>query len=277
MHPNSSPPSTPPKISITTLDLANLSSVKSYVETQLVPLGVTSLDTVILNAGMNNLVYNRTVDGFEEVMQVNYLANVLLSFLLLPLLKTSGKLKEKKTANLTFVGSVLHKQAGRGSMGYNNKEEKGMLAYLLSEEPFQGGMVARKLNGMQYNNSKLAIALFVKHLSTMQSVVKKEEVVVNHTCPGFIKGTNGDARLNGPVKAVMWLLRGVRGKSVLKGGEGVVKAAMMGEESHGRFVNEGLLEGEEVEVEAVRDEEMRVRLWEETVEVLKGVCPELKI
>ena len=66
------------------LDLASLQSVRRFAG--LLRLRHSKLDYLVLNAGVYLTEYRLTEDGLEEMMQVNYLANFLLTHLLLPVL-----------------------------------------------------------------------------------------------------------------------------------------------------------------------------------------------
>ena len=66
------------------LDLASLQSVRRFAA--LLKLRLSKLDYLVLNAGVYLTDYCLTEDGLEEMMQVNYLANFLLTHLLLPVL-----------------------------------------------------------------------------------------------------------------------------------------------------------------------------------------------
>ena len=66
------------------LDLASLQSVRRFAA--LLKLRLSKLDYLVLNAGVYLTEYRLTEDGLEEMMQVNYLANFLLTHLLLPVL-----------------------------------------------------------------------------------------------------------------------------------------------------------------------------------------------
>ena len=69
------------------LDLASLQSVRRFASQ--LKLRHSKLDYLVLNAGVYLTEYRLTEDGLEEMMQVNYLANFLLTQLLLPVLLRS--------------------------------------------------------------------------------------------------------------------------------------------------------------------------------------------
>lgn len=77
-------------ISIHTLDLASFDSVKSFCAK--VIKEEERLDIVIANAGMLSPKFKKTVDGHEQVIQVNVLSTGLLGMLLLPKLAQTADL-----------------------------------------------------------------------------------------------------------------------------------------------------------------------------------------
>ena len=85
------------------LNLADLASVRAFVDRQRRPF-----DVVVLNAGVVPRRARATVDGFEEGFQVNFLANVALVNSLLE----SGAIRERSGARIVFVSSESHRSAG---------------------------------------------------------------------------------------------------------------------------------------------------------------------
>lgn len=84
------------------LDLADLASVRAFVEHQERPF-----DVVVLNAGVVPRSARRTVDGFEEGFQVNFLAN----FELVNGLLEAGAIPQGNSARIVFVSSESHRSA----------------------------------------------------------------------------------------------------------------------------------------------------------------------
>lgn len=80
-----------PDISISQycIDLADFSSIDKFVK-QLKSKGVT-LHHVIHNAGIYHIERKTTVDGFDNIYQVNFLAPIYLSLSLLPLMSTTSQ------------------------------------------------------------------------------------------------------------------------------------------------------------------------------------------
>jgi NAD(P)-dependent dehydrogenase (short-subunit alcohol dehydrogenase family) len=91
---------TPAGIESLPLDLERLASVRGFAAAAEEDLGENSIDSLVLNAGMqvNNLSH-RTEDGFETTFAVNHLAHYLLLRLLMPRL-APGAIVVITTSNL---------------------------------------------------------------------------------------------------------------------------------------------------------------------------------
>jgi NAD(P)-dependent dehydrogenase (short-subunit alcohol dehydrogenase family) len=81
-------------------DLASLREVTKMALT--IRDNYESLDVLLNNAGILQPVWEKTVDGFEQTFQVNYLAPFLLTHLLLPLLQKSEQ------GRIINVSSMIH-------------------------------------------------------------------------------------------------------------------------------------------------------------------------
>lgn len=89
------------RIEVAQLDLANLSSVRTFSERFLA--GHSHLDLLINNAGVMAAPYQRTVDGFELQFGTNHLGHFALTGLLLP------ALRDQSGARVVTVSSNSHK------------------------------------------------------------------------------------------------------------------------------------------------------------------------
>ncbi len=118
------------KVSVRWLDLADLDSVRSFVETTSGPV-----DILIDNAGVMAVPLSRTADGFEMQIGTNHLGHFALTNLLLPLV----------TERVVVVSSEMHRR-GRIDLGDLNWERRRYRAW------------------DAYAQSKLANLLFVAEL-----------------------------------------------------------------------------------------------------------------
>ncbi|KAI8387468.1 hypothetical protein BD560DRAFT_382589 [Blakeslea trispora] len=72
------------KISYISLDLASISSVRSFAEQVKLKVPNKDIQLLINNAGVMNVPYQSTVDGYESQCQINLLSPMILTQLLLP-------------------------------------------------------------------------------------------------------------------------------------------------------------------------------------------------
>ncbi|KPJ08897.1 Retinol dehydrogenase 13 [Papilio machaon] len=147
-----------PNVNYELLDLASLQSVREFCAT--IMKKEERLDVLINNAGAGGLGNSTTKDGLHKGMQVNYFGSFLLTYLLLPLLKSSAP------SRIINVSSVMHHY---GAMDFDNLNmEKYWSDYLV------------------YANSKLYLNLMTLELSRR---LNNNEVTANAVHPG-VAATN---------------------------------------------------------------------------------------
>lgn len=140
------------------LDLASLQSVRQFCEDILKT--EKRLDVLINNAGAGGLGNRKTADGLHIGMQVNFFAPFLITYLLIPLMKSSAP------SRIINVSSLLHKY---GELDFENLNmEKYWSDYLV------------------YANSKLFLNLMTVELSRR---LEGTGVTINALHPG-IAATN---------------------------------------------------------------------------------------
>lgn len=85
------------------LDMSTFVGVKTFADK--VKKEISSIDYVLLNAGMLNKSFRLGKEGSEETIEVNTLSTTLLAILLLPWMKVAGN----GNAHLGIVGSGRHR------------------------------------------------------------------------------------------------------------------------------------------------------------------------
>ncbi|XP_048735006.2 retinol dehydrogenase 13-like [Ostrea edulis] len=136
------------------LDLASLKSIQEFADS--VKKEEKFLDILVNNAGVMHCPYQKTEDGFEYHLGVNYLGPVYLTMSLLDLMIKSAP------SRIINVSSVVH-QAGHINFKDFNSDE----GYHLT---------------LAYNQSKLAILMFTKELAKQLQGTK---LTVNALHPGI--------------------------------------------------------------------------------------------
>ncbi|CAO3695571.1 unnamed protein product [Rhizopus stolonifer] len=77
------------RVTILELDLTSFDSVHKFAFKVVLETS-EKIDLLINNAGVMNVPYSKTVDGFESQCQINYLSPILLTQLLLPSMNPRG-------------------------------------------------------------------------------------------------------------------------------------------------------------------------------------------
>lgn len=156
------------------LDHTSLSSVVSAA--QKFAKQESKLHGLILNAGIMAVPYEKTRDGFESQMQVNYLAHWLLTYHLLPTLLATSLADGSGEVRVVCVSSEGHQ-----------KSSFGTTKILYDEED-----IATFGNFGRYGLSKLADVLHAKTLhsrygpGSTNAEEKRGEIWTASLHPGFI-------------------------------------------------------------------------------------------
>ncbi|XP_055378111.1 retinol dehydrogenase 13 [Condylostylus longicornis] len=151
------------KIEIKYLDLQLFDSVKSFARN--ICEQFDHIDVLINNAGIIFNPVEKTSDGFEIHLQVNYLSPFLLTHLLLPHLK-----KSPNFARIINVSAHAHASAK-----------------IDFDDPLNIGAWAINFHQRDaFAHSKLAVVLGTKQLA---KELKEYNVTVNVYTPGLVRGT----------------------------------------------------------------------------------------
>ena len=156
---------------------------------------------------------------------VNCYTNFFIAFELLPLLRATAY-KRGTPSRLTFVGSSMHTMSKTS---------------ISSTETFLEHFDNRKrYNGWtRYPDSKLAVNAFARRLAT---TVSSNKVIINNVCPGMV-ATGFDKTMPAWIRVPFKFIRAVVARGVEVGGWTLVYAtAVVGPESHGRFIQNNKIE-----------------------------------
>ncbi|GGK69884.1 oxidoreductase [Nocardia camponoti] len=103
-------------VRVATLDLADLASVRAFADKQ------GDFDVLVNNAGLMNIPFSRTKDGFETQFGVNHLGHFVLTGLLL----------DRISDRVVTLASIAHKQTPKlwvDDLNYENRRYQRNLAY----------------------------------------------------------------------------------------------------------------------------------------------------
>ena len=143
-----------PDVEFVKLDLASLSSVRSFAQSILQK--ETQLHILVNNAGVALTSYRRTQDGFEMHLGINHLGHFLLTNLLLDLMKSTPG-----NCRVVNVSSSLYKRCLEFDFVKMNSE----------------------MPGKAYSQSKLATVLFTRSLSKRLEGTNISSYML---CPGLV-------------------------------------------------------------------------------------------
>lgn len=147
-------------VTFLTADYCNLASVQAVVPE--VVAAFPRIDVLVNNAGIHTPDKRTTADGFDEMLQVNYLAPYLLTELLLPHLEAQDRVR------IVNVGSEAHRMGGNVD------------ASILTTTParYSGASSFRF-----YGKTKLLDLLWTFELARR---VDSSRITVNTLCPGTV-------------------------------------------------------------------------------------------
>ncbi|KAJ5171194.1 uncharacterized protein N7500_003977 [Penicillium coprophilum] len=232
------------------VDLASHASVLAFGDRA---SKLPRLDVAILNAAIATQNFS-IAEGYEQSVTVNVINSLALGLLLLPILKATRRKNTSRTPRLSFVVSEVHAWVKFPEW----KEDEPMK--FVSDQ-------ARAKMGERYPLSKLLEVLLVQALADR---VRESEVVVNMLNPGLCHSQLG--RDSG-----FWLtlLKMVMARSTEVGSRTLVAGAVAGQESHGAYMTDGLVDNAALSPFVRSDEgrQAREKLWAELSSILERVYP----
>ncbi|TDZ59858.1 Short chain dehydrogenase atnD [Colletotrichum trifolii] len=236
------------------LDQASFESVKEFaVRAE----KLARLDVVLLNASIAT-GKRADAEGYESQVTVNVLSTFLLAVKLLPVLRRTGR-----TANVTPKIVITASDASQMAKFTERNEENIYKA-----------LNANKSLSDRYNTTKLMQIILGRQLAIAADASGKGRVQVTTLNPGLCS-TALFRNLPFPLTLVVKVGLKLIARSAEVGSRCLVAGAFAGDEAHGRYMSDcvvvkfpKLMQGEE-------GENMQGRLWEETMEVLNGVDPNL--
>ncbi|KAF4996067.1 hypothetical protein FGRMN_4729 [Fusarium graminum] len=241
-------------VEVMKLDTEDYNSAKAFAETFKKAYG--KLHLLMLNAGISDLQFSLTPSGHEKNFQVNYLSNVLLTLLFLPMLEATAQ-QEGSPTRITWTGSQMHLKTSLARQVPLKKNE-GIF------EHFDTPGVIPTLS--RYGDTKLLVLLFQLELAKRY---KPDKVVMNHFCPGMVHSSMTDD-LPFYIRLPAVIVKALRARTVDKAGWiGLHAALVAGEETHGKLLADKELA--EVGDFVTSEEGQRIKrmLWEETTDEMR--------
>lgn len=211
-------------IEVMKVDIEDYDSVKDFA-TEFTSR-FSELHILLLNAGVGTFRKELAKTGHEKNIQINYLANVLLTLQLIPVMEVTAA-KAGRPSRITWTGSRGHSSTslvktplkpGEALLGHFDKAE-GIASFA------------------RYADSKLLVVLFHREIAKHYS---GDRIIMNSWCPAMtntdMAGSSGAPYLfQLAIKALM----AVRSRTPEQAGWiGLNAALVAGKESHGGFFSD---------------------------------------
>ncbi|KIW12274.1 hypothetical protein PV08_09551 [Exophiala spinifera] len=186
------------------------------------------LDVAVLNAGVFNVGYATSPQGWENTIQVNVLSTALLAQYLLPKMKDTGQ--QSGTGEppvLTFVSSRRHEKV---VFHEDELDTQTILQSLNDPERYN--------SSRQYQISKLLVMCVMQKLAAIVgsgSSNHEPDVVINAVCPGFCRSNLSRGHQGLIADTIRLILNTLVLRTAEEGARSLVSAAALGVQSHGRF------------------------------------------
>ncbi|GJE92164.1 short chain dehydrogenase [Phanerochaete sordida] len=249
------------------VDLADFASVTAFAAR----LKDVPIDIFVANAAICETKVALTKDGWEQVLQVNYLSTALLSFLLLPNLVRAAK-EHGSHSRLVLVTSELHHMTDIPAS--LRAAPRGILRTLSDPAYCTPARFA-----LRYQETKIFVNMFARALAARLS----SAVVPTAVNPGFCY-TTLRKHLGLPTRALMAAIDVTVGRTAEQGARQLLHAALGPDGEDGEHVE--FFRGAYVSANAVREpsdfvlskagREVQDAVWSETVDALGEVSLDVR-
>ncbi|KAK6519485.1 hypothetical protein TWF281_003319 [Arthrobotrys megalospora] len=219
---------------------------------------VKSLNTVVLNAGVNNMVFVPSVDGWESNFQINYFGAAFIALELLPLLKEGQKSGVK--SHLFFTSSLMHTKASISTTSLV-AEDVNVLEYFAAKEN-------RPWDPSQpYSISKLLLTMFAEELAKHET-----DIISTSGCPGIVL-TELDRNLPIWLKGPVILMKSLIGREVFTSAETLMHAMIT--DKTGTYWSDGVVKPHASVMNTENGKTVQKKLYEQTLQKCKELDPNI--
>ncbi|KAL2017251.1 hypothetical protein VTK56DRAFT_2363 [Thermocarpiscus australiensis] len=267
------------KIHIMELDMSRYSSCVSFVnKLKQSEVGQAGLDVAVLNAGLINIEFMRSPEGWEETIQVNTLSTTLLGLLLLHWMRHNRK-GGRKAPHLIFVTSRDHLAPDIGNWA-KWANQGGLLQHFSDEQNWPSTAI-----DPNYATSKLMLTYAVEHICRRaRGANGRVDIIVNTVCPGLVHTDLGRsiAQRSRLMQLLVPLHAGILGKSADYGARFYVTAARTSEDEHGKYIQSLFTDDEysSLSIPNLKSDtamEVKAMVWSEIITELNEKVPALKV
>ncbi|KAH6638608.1 hypothetical protein BKA67DRAFT_665556 [Truncatella angustata] len=211
-------------IQVWKLDLSDYDSIISFAERCKT---LEHLDIAILNAGIYKVAESFDATGYEEGIHINYLSNVLLTLLLLPVIK-----EKKSAAGSPGHISVVTSDTGAWSR-FDERTSDPLLAAFKQKMPTWD-------SGDRYGTAKLLQQLFIAELSKH---ISPSVVTLSCANPGFCHGSDLARETTGIFRFLYKVQAFILSRPPSVGARTLVHAVTtLGNQAHGQYVEDAKIQ-----------------------------------
>lgn len=213
----------PEMIRIWKLDLSSYDSILAFAERA---KHLESLDIAILNAGVYKATESFSPTGYEEGIQINFLSNMLLTVLLLPIIK------EKRVGNSPGHICVVSSDTA----AWSRLEERSSDPLLSA---FKHKMPTWDMAD-RYGTTKLLGQLFLVELAKR---ISPSVVTLSCANPGFCHGSELARETHGLVRFIYKIQSYFLSRSSSVGARTLITAVTtLGDQAHGQYVEDAKIQ-----------------------------------
>ncbi|KAH6693668.1 hypothetical protein F5X68DRAFT_248043 [Plectosphaerella plurivora] len=247
-----------PTIHVVPLQMGDFNSVVAFAEK--VQTLTSTLDILLLNAGLGGYDFRTTESGHEGIMQINVYSNALLALKLLPLLQQTAVAKEVPS-RLTWVGSFVQ---------LDHTLTKKLLSL---DEPIISQLDdPARFNSSRYQDSKLMSTMFVEQLAQR---VDKSLVIFNEMTPGPVL-TNFASSYPAYFRIGIAILGHFmnKTKSLVEGVNKYIHAiGVVGQETHGAYISDYVVAPRAAITDSEVGKALEAKFFEEVMEECRRADP----
>ncbi|KAF2663560.1 NAD(P)-binding protein [Microthyrium microscopicum] len=244
-------------IEVWPLDLNSYSSVIEFAQRCET---LDRIDGVLENAGVDLKKFEKSADSGDELtIKTNVLSTVLLGILLLPKLRDVS-LRYGIVPILSMVSSQVH-----AMVKFPEAKDPNIFDTLNDEK--------KTKMSERYFLSKLVLMFAFREMSDkMTASGKKGKVIFNNVAPGLCY--SGLHRNNPDIEAgPQALMMKTIARSTVDGSAFVLPALFVGEDGHGKYINDGKAEEPSSYVRSKCGQEAQKKVWKEIMQKLEAVSP----
>lgn len=260
------------------LDMEDFDSIKAFAKRA---EKLDRIDVMLENAGVSFPEYTWSEKAnMETTIAVNVVGTFLLSLLILPVLRKSGK-EHGVMPRLTITSSDVHIWVRILSSA--SKFRGTRLTFLLqakfAERKESSIFEALKKDNKEYiadrySTSKLLEVFTVRALAAQMTSGPhaSEKVILNAVNPGLCHSSLS-RNITGIQSGVFYVMKQVLARTTEVGGRTLVASAVAGEESHGKYMSEAKITEPSVFVRSDEGKETQQRVYKELMGILEKIQP----